>query len=543
MTAGVWDPTIFGAAGDYTTDDTAAIQAAIDTCSASGGGVVQLGQHVVSGAGLTPMSGVYLAGTPGYSKLAQLTDAPVISSSVDCSNIGFRDFIIEGPITETVTVPTRARTAAGPGATMGIWLDGSLDPTSTGVPVITDVVIRNVTVIGTTSLPIRIFGVGGRVLVEGCSFVNCLDAGFAYNEEVQLLGCHSLMSQDNGFSISRGNTKVVCVGNTAELAAYNGIWLAGFQGATGPTDLTCTGNTVRNVGNNGIYLDGAPSTGTVTGNLVDGVARGPIDQPTDVNSAGIFVGGNPVTSRAAPTNYATGLTISGNTVRNAARAGIYVTGCQHVTVVGNTLLDIGSEYLADGATAIAATDTTQNVGVLVDYPTTVSDVTVALNTVADTRATPYCNYALVPSSTAGVAAYLNTGTNLRQPQVLPDTGPTRTWQATQTYLGHQVAVGAPATVSAGVESASATAGSNGCYDGAGTVNTTALAVPLAGTIATVTYANPYGAIPKVALTARNAATVLAGIYTTAESTTGFSIATTAAPAAGAALSVSYHVKG
>src|SRR5205823_6904201 len=46
--------------------------------------------------------------------------------------------------------------------------------------------------------------------------------------------------------------------------------------------------------------------------------------------------------------------------------------------------------------AIASTDATQNVGILLENTATSTDIVVRNNTVLDERGTPYCNYALVP---------------------------------------------------------------------------------------------------------------------------------------------------
>jgi hypothetical protein len=77
----------------------------------------------------------------------------------------------------------------------------------------------------------------------------------------------------------------------------------------------------------------------------------------------------------------------------------------------------------------------------------------------------------------------------------------------------------------------------------GTINTTAVASPAAGSICTITYAGAYAAIPRITLTPRNAATVSAGLYVTSEGTGGFTVSTANAPAASASLSFHYHVEG
>jgi hypothetical protein len=112
-----------------------------------------------------------------------------------------------------------------------------------------------------------------------------------------------------------------------------------------------------------------------------------------------------------------------------------------------------------------------------------------------------------------------------------------------TWRGHRVSGNAAVTVAAGAQSASAAAASTGANDMNGTINTTAVASPAAGSICTITNAGAYAAIPRITLTARNAATVSAGLYVTSEGTGGFTVSTANAPAASASLSFHYHVEG
>ncbi len=407
---GRWHPEAYGAVGDYTTDDTTALQAVIDACSAAGGGTVQLGQHVVSGSGIHPKTGVTLRGrSSGDSKLKNSTTNTAISSSVTCSDIAFEDFTIEGTVNSTSSVPKRGRTTSGAGTNMGIWLTGDLDTTVTTPPTITNVVIRNVTVKNTSELPIRIFGVRGRVLTEGCRFFNCKDAGWGFNQEVVVIGCHSQMSCDNGFSISRGNQKVSITGCTVENAAYDGMWLSGFTGTAGPQGFACTGNVIKNVGQTGIRVQDAPTWGTISGNTIDkGYYRGDADAPTDSSIYGILIRGSSSSPGTPGTSIAYGIKVDGNTILHAPKAAIGYDGATACAITNNLIVDCGTQYLADGTTAIASNDQTQNIGVLCSFPTTVSGCVVRNNDVVDSRTTPYTNYAVWPVQVAGALITGNT---------------------------------------------------------------------------------------------------------------------------------------
>ncbi|MFF3565727.1 glycosyl hydrolase family 28-related protein [Streptomyces sp. NPDC002574] len=541
----------YGAHGDGSTDDSAAIQTAINTASSSGGGTVYLppGDYACSNS-LTPQSNVTLSGDPGTTIHHTANNSVIYGSG-----IAFTDFAIEGitfvgPVNEYPITPKHARTTSGTGAQTAVFLSGDLDPTGSDQAKLTNFTMRNCAVRNMSALPIRIGGVRGKVSVTGCEFTNNQDAGFLFCEEVLFNNNHIYQSADNGVSLSRGSSKITCIGNVIENCAYNGIWVAGFSIHKGPVNFTVTGNIIRNVGHNGIYIDYASKYGVIVGNEIDGgLFRGPSDAPSNVNGAGIYIGGFPITDRANPSDWAEGITVTGNHIRRTARTGIYLNGVKYVQITGNQISDVGTQFLADGITAVASADTAQNIGILMENPSTSTEVIVSLNSVVDSRTTPYTNQGLVPQNTPGINAYLNTVIGTRQASDLLETGPTRTWQSPHIFNetlqtnAHIIDGSNPVTITAGAQSASAAAGSNGAKDNSGVVNTIAAASPAAGTIAKITYTTPYANIPKVILTPRNAASSKTGLYVTSESTTGFSVATATAPSAGASLSFAYHVMG
>lgn len=427
---GWWHVEGYGAVGDDSTDDKAAINAAIVACSAAGGGTVYLPRrkYVVSSA-LTPRSGVIVY-SQGASIRSSSTGPVFYGGSVGFSDFTLDGLIFTGTVTETPSAPKRARTTSGAGTNSAISLLGNLDPA--GTQAMTNFTMRNCAVRNCSGLPILIKGVRGVISVQNCEFTNNMDVGFVNCEEIIFNGNHVKMSADNGVSLSRGNRKITCTGNTFENCAYHGIWVAGFLTDKGPENVTVTGNTVKDVGYSGIYLDAAPKYGTITSNAIDcGYFRGPSDEPSDGAVAGIFVGGYPLSDRANPTDWATDWVISSNQIRRAPRAGIMMTSVKRVLVIGNEITDTGTQYLADGTTSINTADQTQNVGILLDYASTSSDVVIALNHVIDSRSTPYTNWAIVPVGSSVANEYFNSMVGCRNTYNLIETGPTRNinWSA------------------------------------------------------------------------------------------------------------------
>lgn len=409
----------YGAVGDGTANDLSAIQSAVDAANTAGGGIVFFprGTYLMS-ASLVPKSNVTLMGVGTSSVLKVSASTNIIASNASAlSDFSMYSLKLLGSVNSTPSVPTRARTNSGAGATRGVQLLGSLH-TGTSQPVITNFIMEGCTVQNCTGLPILIDGVGGVVRVARNDFTNCQDVGFIFCEEVIFSNNHVKMSADNGVSLSRANTKVTCTGNTFENCCYHGIWLSGYDYALdgdpvniGPTSFSVAGNTVKNVGMNGVMLDGAPQNGVVSGNNFDlGYYRGPSDELSDSYGSGVAIGGYPPANRASPTYYATNISINGNAFYRCARAGVYIiNAAKGITIDSNLIFNPGTQYLADGTTAITSADGTQNVGVLVNptYLAQVIDLMVRNNTILDQRGTPYANFGLNPGTPQATWVYLN----------------------------------------------------------------------------------------------------------------------------------------
>lgn len=427
-----------GAKADDTTDSRAAINAAILACSSSGGGVVVFppGKYVVSGE-ITPRSNVTLWG-PGAQIRSSVTGNIIYARATALTNFTVDALTFVGPVLAMPTVPTRVTApgedvifdvpgaTSGPGAVSAFAASGDTDPDSPGGARLENITIRNCKFLNLAGLPLLLKGVRGVLRVVDNDFLFNMDIGFVAYEELIFRGNHVYGSRDNGLSASRGGRKLVISGNTFENCAYNGIFVAGFSGSKGPTNGSVTGNTVIDVGNSGIYLDEASKNIVVNGNHLDGgYFRGPVDGPTNGAISGVFVGGFPSSNRAAPTDWAEGILVTGNMITRFPRAGVFVTGAKNCDVIDNRINSVGTQFLADGTTAISAADQTTNVGVLVDQATTSSGLVIALNQCVDTRTTPYMNWAIYPVGSSVADEYFNKMLNARNAYNLVETGPTR----------------------------------------------------------------------------------------------------------------------
>ncbi|QJC52777.1 hypothetical protein HGI30_15190 [Paenibacillus albicereus] len=393
----------YKAKGDGVTDDRAAIQLAIDEAAQNGASGVFFPVGTYNAAGLIPRSNLIYWGVGVDSVLTSNGNAlaSFVNGNQPIHDIRFENLLFLGGVQDSGTFPRRGRNKS-PGIEHGIRLSGSLVPGENN-PEIRNVQIRSCSFNGISSLPVLLRGVSGRSRVIENDFYNCLDVGFIWTEKLNFSANHIDYSADNGVSISRSCRRVTCNNNIINYSAYAGIWLAGWEdsvgtSAAGVENFTCTGNVISWSGQFGIKLTDAPKYGTISGNLINTVYRGPVDELQDNAGIGINVGGFPyLTAPSNPTSFAEGLTISDNTIISPARGGIKVMGCKNITIADNQILDAGTQYYSNGTTAIGSSNLDQNFGISLDrqYAATISDVYVRDNTIIDRRSTPITNFPLV----------------------------------------------------------------------------------------------------------------------------------------------------
>ncbi|CAM3540613.1 right-handed parallel beta-helix repeat-containing protein [Occultella aeris] len=279
-----------------------------------------------------------------------------------------------------------------------IYALGADDPTASGHAVVDGVTIENCRFYGTDGLPILLKGVR-NVVVRDCYARRCLDIGFTFCTSVHFIGNRVEWCADNGVSLSRGCSEVVCVGNTIIGSFAAGIFAGGFGDDPGPSQITIVANTVLDSALCGIQLTKGTTDALVQANVIDGVLRGYGTWESDGNGpiygVGVMVAGMPLTHSEATSSgnqadyerLAQRIQIIGNTISNADRAGVLMHGTDQISIIGNTVHNPGSATYVDGVTPIPPDATYRNTGIGPFAPAAAgcTNTTIALNQIADDR--------------------------------------------------------------------------------------------------------------------------------------------------------------
>ncbi|MBH1956103.1 hypothetical protein I8H84_00830 [Candidatus Saccharibacteria bacterium] len=402
------------------------VQRAVNAASALGGGEVLLklpnytfrrginmsgcNNVTIRGAGRTSTQ-IYV---PGNEANAQVDS--VFWTNGACSNLTFAGFTIKGTVVDDATGPRRSRTfAPTPGYSQAFTFRGDMIPDSNGAtpntayPRVENIFIKDVKIDGSRTLPWLFSGVAGTAQGTNCEFRNTMDPGWIFCDRVVATDLTSVLSADNGFSFSRGNKSVIAANLYAINPAYYGLWVAGFLTSDGPTsrgpeNFIISNVNIINAGMGGVLLDNAPRNGKITGLFINGVSRGPSDEPDVNGGVGIRFGGYPSDNRVSPSEYASRIEISDFVLINCAKGGVQPTGTQDCVVRNGLIVNPGSEFDHTGTTTIADTDTTQNFGIATAgiAASTVVRFTASDIRVVDDRSTPRANYPVYLEGTTGV---------------------------------------------------------------------------------------------------------------------------------------------
>ncbi len=357
----VFDVTDFGAVGDGSTDDTVAIQAALDAADTAGGGTtfLPLGTYIVS-ATVTIPGGVSLTGVGRGVSIIKVPDGADSGSSFDIltTELSGADHYMAH-----FTVDGNRQNNTG-------W--NPIGESVYGLSVRSD-----------------------RCLVYDCEFKNVVANGAGVpvtGGEVTFRDCFSHTNGKKGFHNGAVN-RISYIGNTC----YSNLNDVGIGAHQGIYETIISGNRCYLNGASGIELgdslgtSGTASRETIVSNniLVDNVGHGLFCYADDsdntdlayhVTIANNVMLRNLTGMRIESAKY---WTIVGNVVRDNEQQGIYVSSCEAGTITGNTVVNNNVLETASVDAEILLSD---DVGTF-SARTTTDNVTVVGNVIYDTRGT------------------------------------------------------------------------------------------------------------------------------------------------------------
>ncbi len=443
----------FGARGDGTTDDTAAIQAAIDSVAATGGGVIWFprGVYLIT-AKLRIKDLVSLWGEgPGLSIIRTATNMGILVGNDDTDN-GNSDITVRGlsmdggGVVSTTVLDFRAQNGGGTSLCHRIYIDDceTYGTTLVGIHVaeVEDVRVTNCHVHDTDRDGIQIFS-ATRGLVQGCRIVDTGDdcisfsgigpvgvatdcaaignfcqsslvEGSSVGSGVVFTAVHSGLAVGNtihggtfGLSVTdwdgQDSRNIVLSGNTLENpgASYTnggGIQIRGGFGGTANASVqkvAITGNTLINCKGHGIDVTSNSATGFVFDISIVG------NQITVEDYTPNFYG-NAINLDTLSTSNATieDVSIIGNTIANPQESGIRVNAFEsgdfaRLSIIGNSIRNCNTF------------DGTEGFGIRLDGGASgvgaIDSVIIADNRATDARGTKICDYGLLVNAGANVS--------------------------------------------------------------------------------------------------------------------------------------------
>jgi hypothetical protein len=359
--------TLYGAAGDGTTDDTTAVRNAIVAASAAGGGIVYLpaGTYKISGT-LTLGSNMELRGAGiGATKIApafatatqRVVDNDWTNGNV---SIGIRDLTIDrsganvqhGILLNGVDGLTvdHVRISGMPSANAGCVSVSQVGPT-------TRLESKNVRV---TNCDFRdtsnygvVFGYVTGAVISGCTFYN------SYREAVGVEPVTGTVAQNitvtgntiYGSATSAGSATGLLVITNSSGGTFTSVTVSGNSIDGGPTAIASDASP-------GIFVQGATSGVTISGNTIrrtngPGIATGAVGATTNglvVSNNNVYTGnqGTNTTPNAAGirVRQTTASVFTGNTISGAAfNADIEETGTSTGNVYTGNLCQDAVQYL------------------------------------------------------------------------------------------------------------------------------------------------------------------------------------------------------
>lgn len=351
--ARVFNPRAYGAIGDGTTDDTAAIQAALN---AGAGQIVAIPSGTFLFTQLTLTSGVTLCGAGGVLKLKNGTCSNAgtayypIENLAAAPNVSVIDLIVDAnAANNTLSLVADTFTLAGENQRIeGCTL---LNTADSGVMFshVTNSTCRNNRIAGATGSDCGIY-------------INDGDGTTAYENVVEGNRI-SGFNTGSGIALKRISSRYIVAQNTIYNCG-NGITLEhGSTSSDYSTNVTIVNNRMRNIANTGIDLrqcDFAVCSGNrIEDHLMKGIiAQGAVDCVISGNVINYASGGSAsygtgihITDRDRAS---TRLSVTGNVVRNAPRCGIEIANSvtnpgSKITLIGNMVTGAVAYGLSVGA--------------------------------------------------------------------------------------------------------------------------------------------------------------------------------------------------
>ena len=328
--AAVYDVTAYGAQGDGVTNDTAAIQAAVDAAAAAGGGIVSVpaGAYLVTEISFAQKPGVILAGeSHGGSVLRKYpgsySDQPILLL-YQTSDVEVRDLKIDG------------NAASVSGSILGVKISKAQRVK------LTKVAIENILGTGVSVYDVDT----DEVAITASRFVDIDDYGIRLGWGWSRVQIHDnyfeLIDDSSIYYYGSGDSGLSVVGNVFENSSTFQTLLLSWGGLS---DVLISGNIIRDgrigvrdlasavISNNEIFndpLSTEPALKIERGNGPTVVANNTIESPAGIGVRAEGPTGNP------PTDFS----LTGNRIQ-AGSHGISLSGCEKVLVTDNSVLAYG----------------------------------------------------------------------------------------------------------------------------------------------------------------------------------------------------------
>jgi hypothetical protein len=329
------------------------------------------------------------------------------------ANIVFQYFSVQGGMTAEPDGFARDQRPFGKDFVVTpIRLNGNLVPGEATNSAISNVTIDSVRFYGAKSLPVLMRGIT-TVAVTNCEFERNLDPGFTFCAGVTFVNNSSKWSGDNGVSLSRGCSDVICTNNRISGSWHAGIFAGGWLNFPGPTRVTISNNILSELGSRGIYVSGGTSSVLVSENAITSVHRGIGNYAYDELGTGISVTGMGSGSPTIYSKIATDLNIERNTIVGAEGWGIRFAGVDGLTISENIIRDIGSAQTVKGV-PIARTDLLRNIAIGAPAGGASTNVAIIGNRMTDTRVLSLMNAPIIGDSKEKSWLYSNNSVSTGQ---------------------------------------------------------------------------------------------------------------------------------